>query len=238
MSERSRVTQQAGRTKEAAAASAATYLASGHRIPYAGPPLSVGFRKSSLHSTYYVSLSLALPPRSRSAAAEASPHYTRLRPGSERGRKAHRSGAGTRECALGLKDDVAAGSSGRRIASLSLRPHSSRAAATGLFASRRARPCVARPLVVYLSPSASSIAVDATAHESLRARACVVRARRIARPRRPTAMQVCTDSRGRPRPFQLECMSSVLFWNCVVMMGSQPQGSRRVISISYRAHRM
>ena len=86
----------------------------------------------------------------------------------------------------------------------------------GLSASRRARPCVARPLVVYLSPSASSIAVDATAHESLRA--CVVRARRSARPRRPTAMQVCTDSRGRPRPFQLECMSSVLFWNCVVMM--------------------
>ena len=37
-----------------------------------------------------------------------------------RGRKAHRSGAGTRECALGLKDDVAAGSSGRRAATAAL----------------------------------------------------------------------------------------------------------------------
>ena len=107
-SERSRVTQKEGR---------------GRRRPQllhiwppatAFPPPVRPCRVQEKLTTLNI-LRLSLPPRSRSAPAEASPHYTRLQPGSERGRKAHRSGgAGTRACALGLKDDVvAAGSSGR-----------------------------------------------------------------------------------------------------------------------------
>ena len=179
-SQRSRVTQE-GRRKEAA--SAATYLTSGHRIPAA----LVGFRKSSLHSTCCVSLS----PASPSLCCRRS--FSQLQKTAERkeGPPERRRHAG----ALGLEDDVAAGSSnGRRCraASLSLRPHWSHAPARPLRLRPRARPPVLCPLV-YLSPWASSIAVDVTAHESLRACA---RACRSAVPVRRQCKCVCTEGQS------------------------------------------
>ena len=183
----------AGRTEEAA--SAATYLASGHRIPAA----LVGFRKSSLHSTYCVSLSLS-PRRLRSAAAEASSNYTRLQPGSERGRKAHRSGgAGTRECALGLKDDVAAGSSGRRRRRAPL-PHCLVIPKASLVSPARplrlrppARPCAVRPPTRLFE---SFGLLHCRRRHGSRKPACVRACVPVAVPVRRRCKYLCTDYRG------------------------------------------